>query len=125
MTEDIVAMARAAGKDERLSDGALYGKLADEIERLRALLQEMPDLIKDIDGGNPETTSGWASEELLDLWMRVNAALTANDIARRLLEAGAEIERLRAALQEIADADYLPDGVWAIDRARRALETKP
>lgn len=33
--EDIVAMARAAEKDERLSDGALYGKLANEIERLR------------------------------------------------------------------------------------------
>ncbi len=39
MTEDIVAMARAAEKDERLSDGALYGKLADEIERLRAALE--------------------------------------------------------------------------------------
>lgn len=32
---DIVAMARAAERDERLSDGALYGKLADEISRLR------------------------------------------------------------------------------------------
>ena len=34
--EDIVAMARAAQRDERLADGPLYGKLADEIERLRA-----------------------------------------------------------------------------------------
>jgi uncharacterized small protein (DUF1192 family) len=34
--EDIVAMARAAYRDERLADGPLYGKLADEIERLRA-----------------------------------------------------------------------------------------
>lgn len=33
--EDLVAMARAAQRDERLSDGALYGKLADEIERLQ------------------------------------------------------------------------------------------
>jgi hypothetical protein len=40
---DIVAMARAAEKDERLSDGALYGKLADEIERLRALAKELAD----------------------------------------------------------------------------------
>lgn len=32
---DIVAMAWAARSDERLSDGALYGKLAAEIERLR------------------------------------------------------------------------------------------
>ena len=37
--EDIVAMARAAQRDERLSDGALYGKLADEIERSRAGLK--------------------------------------------------------------------------------------
>ncbi len=28
-------MARAAQRDERLADGPLYGKLADEIERLR------------------------------------------------------------------------------------------
>jgi|LakMenEpi03Aug12_release.lakeMendotaPanAssembly.Ray.scaffolds.fasta_scaffold420118_5 hypothetical protein len=34
--EDIVAMARAAYRDDRLADGPLYGKLADEIERLRA-----------------------------------------------------------------------------------------
>jgi len=34
--EDIVAMARAAYRDERLADGPLYRKLADEIERLRA-----------------------------------------------------------------------------------------
>jgi hypothetical protein len=33
--EDIVAMARAASRDDRLADGALYGKLADEIERFR------------------------------------------------------------------------------------------
>jgi hypothetical protein len=39
MAEDLVAMARAAKADERLSDGALYGKLADEIERLRRLLK--------------------------------------------------------------------------------------
>jgi len=33
--DDLVQMARAAEKDERLSDGALYGKLANEIEGLR------------------------------------------------------------------------------------------
>lgn len=37
--EDIVAMARAAYRDERLADGPLYGKLADEIERLRARVE--------------------------------------------------------------------------------------
>jgi hypothetical protein len=35
MAEDLLVMARAAEKDERLSDGVLYGKLANEIERLR------------------------------------------------------------------------------------------
>lgn len=37
--EDIVAMARAAQRDDRLSDGALYGKLADMIERQREALR--------------------------------------------------------------------------------------
>ncbi len=37
--EDIVAMARAAQRDERLSDGPLYGKLADEITRLRSRVE--------------------------------------------------------------------------------------
>jgi hypothetical protein len=39
LSEDIIAMARAAQRDDRLADGALYGKLADEIERLRGLAQ--------------------------------------------------------------------------------------
>ena len=37
----------------------------------------------------------------------------------------AEIERLRAALKDIAGDDYLPDGIRAIEIARRALEQKP
>jgi len=37
----------------------------------------------------------------------------------------AEIERLRAALKDIACDDYLPDGIRAIEIARRALEPKP
>jgi hypothetical protein len=41
MSEDVVAMARAAQRDERLSDGPLFGKLADEITRLRAGLQRI------------------------------------------------------------------------------------
>jgi hypothetical protein len=35
MSEDLVAMARAAQHDDRLADGALYGKLADQIERYK------------------------------------------------------------------------------------------
>jgi hypothetical protein len=45
MTEDIIAMARAAQKDERLSDGALYGKLADEIESLRDEIEVLQSLV--------------------------------------------------------------------------------
>jgi hypothetical protein len=41
--EDIVAMARAAYRDDRLADGALYCKLADEIERLRTALKSVLD----------------------------------------------------------------------------------
>lgn len=35
----LIGMARAAQHDDRLADGALYGKLADEIERLRELIR--------------------------------------------------------------------------------------
>ena len=46
-----------------------------ENERLRALLAEMLDIIKDCDGGNPQTNTGWASDELCDLWMQARLAL--------------------------------------------------
>ena len=35
----LVGMARAAQHDDRLADGALYGKLADEIERQREIIR--------------------------------------------------------------------------------------
>jgi hypothetical protein len=50
--EDIVAMARAAYRDDRLADGALYGKLADEIERLRA---RVADLEREVDRMRPRS----------------------------------------------------------------------
>ena len=67
----------AAAEIEQLRESCIQIALDKDviIERLRALLAEMPDLIKDIDGGNPETSTGWASEEMLDLWMRVRRAL--------------------------------------------------
>ena len=40
-------------------------------------------------------------------------------------ELQADNARLRAALQEIAGDDYLPDGIRAIEIARRALGQKP
>lgn len=58
--EDIVAMARAAQRDERLSDGPLYGKLADEIERLRSRVEVMERLTREslnvltCDGGDDD-----------------------------------------------------------------------
>jgi len=39
MTEDIVKMARAAQHDDRLADGALYGRLADKIEQMGEALR--------------------------------------------------------------------------------------
>lgn len=45
--EDIVAMARAAYRDDRLADGALYGKLAAEIERLRAHIVGLEKLLSE------------------------------------------------------------------------------
>lgn len=38
-------------------------------------LAECLDIIKDADGGDPATHTGWASDELCDLWMRARAAL--------------------------------------------------
>jgi len=38
---DLVRMARAAAKDDRLSDGDLYAKLADELERARAVRKDL------------------------------------------------------------------------------------
>jgi len=37
----------------------------------------------------------------------------------------ADNERLTAVLKDIAGDDYLPDGIRAIEIARRALERKP
>jgi hypothetical protein len=40
-TQELIDMARAAMRDERLSDGALYGKLADKIARLSGVNADM------------------------------------------------------------------------------------
>lgn len=40
-----------------------------------AVLREAADWIKDTDSGNPETETGWDSDELLDLWLRARAAI--------------------------------------------------
>ena len=38
--EELIAMARLAQRDERMSTGALYGDLADRIEALTAKLEK-------------------------------------------------------------------------------------
>ena len=43
MTDDLVAMARLAQRDERMSTGALYGDLADRIEELEAKLERISE----------------------------------------------------------------------------------
>jgi len=65
------ASAHGAPESEWHANARLIAAAPD----LLAVLQEMPDIIKDFDGGNPETSTGWASEEMLDLWQRVNAAI--------------------------------------------------
>jgi hypothetical protein len=67
MTYDLKAARAAEFRRQRLRDTAYDDMLA--------VLKDLPDIIKDFDGGNPETETGWASEEMLDLWMRVNAAI--------------------------------------------------
>lgn len=38
-------------------------------------LQMAADVIKGFDLGDPKTETGWRSEELLDIWLRINAAI--------------------------------------------------
>jgi hypothetical protein len=54
MNKDIVAMARAAVRDDRLSSGALYRELADEIERLRKIIRSCARGTEMVDLGNGE-----------------------------------------------------------------------
>lgn len=46
MTDNLVAMARLAQRDERMSTGALYGDLADRIEELEAELLKAIKMIE-------------------------------------------------------------------------------
>ena len=48
MTDDLVAMARLAQRDERMSTGALYGDLADRIEELEAKLAKAVEVLSDL-----------------------------------------------------------------------------
>jgi hypothetical protein len=60
MDQSIVEMARAAQHDDRLSDGALYGKLADKIEQMDKALREadiyLSVLLAEV--ANPEVRRG-------------------------------------------------------------------
>ncbi len=95
MSEDIVAMARAAQRDERLSDGALYGKLADEIARLRArvevLEKHLGELICNISEGSYESLCLATDRAIAALpdWLEKSSGYT-----RAELDAAAEIVNL-------------------------------
>src|SRR5580765_4172601 len=66
--EDVVISPRAKLSE---ADARLIAAAPDML----AILQECIDIIRDADGGNPETNTGWASEDMLDLWMRARAAI--------------------------------------------------
>ena len=68
-TELAAALAREeTSRNER--DAAL-----DIIGRLRAALELAADYIKDLDGGDQRSETGWKSDELLDVWLKTRAAL--------------------------------------------------
>jgi len=91
---DLVIMARAAQHDERLSDGALFGKLADEIERLRKDTTDKA-VAWDVIADKNAKIAGWSANYVelghsLHKWR--NRALIAE------ARVNAEIERLTTAL---------------------------
>ena len=55
--EELIAMARLAQRDERMSTGALYGDLAARIEALTAKLakavETLEDIVKDCEADYP------------------------------------------------------------------------
>lgn len=80
MSENLLEMARAAQHDDRLADGALYGKLADEICALRVLVQRWRSLATSLaklhepyvpmmpsDAVRRRTASGSVLEEIYNL----------------------------------------------------------
>lgn len=42
---------------------------------LLSALELAADYIKDLDGGEPSTETGWKSDELLDVWLKATAAI--------------------------------------------------
>lgn len=48
----------------------------DKQSAIETALELAADLIKDMDGGDPTTTTGWKSDEALDVWLKLNAAIS-------------------------------------------------
>ncbi|HSR79643.1 MAG TPA: hypothetical protein VLL28_02590 [Hyphomicrobiaceae bacterium] len=61
-------------------------------------------------------------EKVHNAWLDVARDLGRQDREGEVYLLRTEIERLRAALKDIAGDDYLPDGIRAIEIARRTLE---
>ena len=92
--------------DPRMED------LLAEIERLRLKVPDRDKLLAEIERLTAKAEN----------WQRIATEITASEHAQRL-----DNERLRAALQEVADFPYVgtqaSQKIWGI--ARRALEPKP
>jgi predicted nucleic acid-binding Zn-ribbon protein len=96
-----------------------------EIERLRAA-DKVRVTVHEAEIRRLAIECGKAKAEIERLREQLHYANGTCDLAMKHRdEAEADNERLRAALKDIAGDDYLPDGIRAIEIARRALEPKP
>lgn len=52
------------------------GELKRERAELLKVLEDAADYIKDLDGGDQHSETGWKSEELLGVWLNARAAIS-------------------------------------------------
>jgi len=142
ISSNLVSMARAAQHDERLSDGALYGKLADAIERLSrppcgtdpnphscATHREECTQIVDASGNSCPYCVIDAAEQQIERLTRENKA--ASDFMRVCIEAvgyksqppeGFELDTEALGLHVISEIERWKVEADERDRYRAALE---
>ena len=72
--------AIATGEDSEFwastSNAENCERIAGEYADMLAALQEAADWIKDMDGGDMETETGWSHADSLDVWLRIRAAIS-------------------------------------------------
>jgi hypothetical protein len=110
--------------------------VTDLIDRLQSALSYSDPVTGYALGMEAANEIGWLTRECerfvteLREWKdRLRAVVERTNLAHDLHEEAlgksqAEIERLRSALQKIAEDDYLPNNPLACEVARRALEGK-